>query len=176
MTLAWIPKGILARIQNISCRFLWKGNNQGRIFSWDKWDTIARPRRWGGWGIKRLELLSKALATKLGWQLVHSTNLWTKVSFAKYVSPSHIMDWIRHDQRASSNIFIIWKLVINSINLIQYGLTWRILSGSSIRIGANPWIGCGNAHRLPVDLKHYLAGQGITNICHIADAVHYSMF
>jgi len=26
MSLAWIPKGILSRIQNLCCRFLWKGN------------------------------------------------------------------------------------------------------------------------------------------------------
>lgn len=36
MTLAWIPKGILNRLQSICCRFLWKGNLPGKIFAWDK--------------------------------------------------------------------------------------------------------------------------------------------
>lgn len=55
MTLAWILKGILNRLQSICCIFLWKGNQPGRLFSWVKWDTIEKPKRWGGWGIKRLD-------------------------------------------------------------------------------------------------------------------------
>jgi len=33
MTLAWIPKGILNKIQQICCRFLWRGQNVGRTFA-----------------------------------------------------------------------------------------------------------------------------------------------
>eukprot|EP00253_Pinus_taeda_P021333 PITA_21333 len=75
MSLAWIPRGILARLQKICCRFLWKGNKQGNLFAWVKWETIARPKKWGGWGIKRLDLFAKALAAKLGWQLITSHSL-----------------------------------------------------------------------------------------------------
>ena len=33
----------------------------------------------------------------------------------------------------------------------------------------DPWIGCGNAHRLPQELRAYLTSRGITHINHIAD-------
>eukprot|EP00253_Pinus_taeda_P033341 PITA_33341 len=33
MSLAWIPKGILAQIQNICCRFLWNGYKEGKPFT-----------------------------------------------------------------------------------------------------------------------------------------------
>jgi len=69
------PKGILARLQKIYSKFLWKGNKQGNLFTWVKWDTIARPKKWGGWGIKRLDFFAKALAAKLGWQLITSHSL-----------------------------------------------------------------------------------------------------
>lgn len=75
MTLAWIPRGILNRLQNICCRFVWKGNQPGRLFAWVKWDSIAKPKKWGGWGIKRLDLFSKALAAKLCWQLISTNSL-----------------------------------------------------------------------------------------------------
>eukprot|EP00253_Pinus_taeda_P009728 PITA_09728 len=52
MTLAWIPRGILDRLQKICCRFLWKGNQIGKTFAWTRWETLALPKRWGGWGIK----------------------------------------------------------------------------------------------------------------------------
>lgn len=67
MMLACIPRGILARLQNICCRPLWKGNQPGRIFSWAKWETLVLPKQWGGWGIKRLDVLSKVLVANLGW-------------------------------------------------------------------------------------------------------------
>eukprot|EP00253_Pinus_taeda_P025808 PITA_25808 len=70
MSLAWIPRGILARLQKICCRFLWKGNKQGNLFAWIKWETIARPKKWGGWGIKRLDFFAKALAG-----VTHITNI-----------------------------------------------------------------------------------------------------
>lgn len=86
MSLAWIPRGILDRLQNICCRFLWKGNKQGSLFAWVKWDTIARPKKWGGWGIKILEVFAKALAAKLGCQLITTHSLWTKVVYEKYIA------------------------------------------------------------------------------------------
>eukprot|EP00253_Pinus_taeda_P030027 PITA_30027 len=85
MTLAWILKGILNILQSICCRFLWKGNQLGKLFAWVKWDTIAKPKSWGGWGIKRLDLFSKALAAKLGWQLITSNSLWSRVVQLKYI-------------------------------------------------------------------------------------------
>lgn len=44
MSLAWIPRGILARIQNLCSRFLWRGNQPGRIFAWAKWDPLTLPK------------------------------------------------------------------------------------------------------------------------------------
>jgi len=60
-----------------------------------KWDRIAIPKRWGGWGNKRLDLFSKALATKLGWKLITSNSLWSRVAQEKYIWPMNLMDWFR---------------------------------------------------------------------------------
>lgn len=48
MSPTWIIRGILSRIQNICCRFLWKGKQQGKIFAWEKWESLALPKKWGG--------------------------------------------------------------------------------------------------------------------------------
>jgi len=95
MTLAWIPGGILSRLQSICTRFLWKGHQSGKLFAWVKWDTVVKPKHWGGWGIKRLDLFSNALAAKLGWQLLTSDSLWTRVVQVKYIKSLHLMDWFR---------------------------------------------------------------------------------
>eukprot|EP00253_Pinus_taeda_P032607 PITA_32607 len=71
----------------------------------------------------------------------------------------------RYLSRAGS----IWKAVINIIPLLRDGLTWRIREGNSVRIGQDPWVGCGNAQRLPIDLIGHLKDKGITHIAHIGD-------
>lgn len=44
MTLAWIPRGILAHIQQIYCRFLWNGYKEGKPYAWVGWKQIALPK------------------------------------------------------------------------------------------------------------------------------------
>lgn len=138
MSLAWIPRGILTRLQKICCRFLWKGNKQGNIFAWVKWDTIVRPKKWGGWGIQILDVFAKALASKLGWKLITSRSLWTRVVFEKYIAPENIIGSIRREHRGSGRHSNIWKAVLNSLPLIRGGLTWRIHQGKVVRIGMDP--------------------------------------
>lgn len=83
MSLACLPRGILNRIQNLCCRFLWKGSPRGRIFAWAKWEALSLPKMWGSWGIKRLDDISTAFPAKLGWQLINSNSFWSKVATSK---------------------------------------------------------------------------------------------
>lgn len=64
--IAWIPKGILSRIPQICCRFLWRGNKEGNTFAWVKLEHIALPKKWGIWDMKNLVSFSKALVAKMG--------------------------------------------------------------------------------------------------------------
>lgn len=69
-------------------------------------------------------------------------------------------------------ISIIWKAVMQLMSLIWEGITWRIHLGTLVRIGEDPWIRCGNAHRLPNELKNLITALGITHINHIANGEH----
>jgi len=66
--------------------------------------------------------------------------------------------------------------VLNSISLIQDGLTWRIHDGNAVRIGVDPWIGCGNADKLLAEVIGLLSDQGYTHIGHIADPLNTYLF
>lgn len=94
---------------------------------------------------------------------------------SKYITPSNIIHWIRQNHRNSANISIIWKVVLNTKELIRNGLTWRIRSGAQVRLGVDPWVRCGNAHRLSEELRTYLIEQGITHVCHIVDNAHSTL-
>eukprot|EP00253_Pinus_taeda_P008617 PITA_08617 len=176
MSLPWIPRGILTRIQNLCCRFLWKGKQTGRIFAWANWELLTLPKKWGGWGIKKLEYFSSVMATKLGWQLITSNNLWTMVASSKYIAPLNIMDCLRQTSCSKIGISVIWKAMLNSMPLIRDGLTWRIQASTSVRIELDPWIGGGNAHNLPEELNILLANLGITHISHVTFMERSTLF
>eukprot|EP00253_Pinus_taeda_P003262 PITA_03262 len=169
MTLAWIPRGILNRLQKICARFLWKGHHTGKQFAWVRWATIAKPKRWDGWGIKNLDLFAKALAAKLGWSLLTTDSLWSHVAQAKYIKPLHLMDWFCLQHIPGRNTSNIWKAVLHSLPLLREGITWRIKDGNCMRIGVDPWVGSGNLHRLPEGLLIHLHSRGITHMVHIGD-------
>jgi len=77
MSLSWILKVILNQNFQICFKFLWKGSKDGRAFPWVRWDKITLPKKWGGWGLKKLFHISKDLATKVGWILIDFVILWT---------------------------------------------------------------------------------------------------
>lgn len=67
MALAWIPRNILARLQQLCCKYLWNGHQDKNIFARVNWNKIDLPKKWGGWGLKDLPLFAQALAAKMGW-------------------------------------------------------------------------------------------------------------
>lgn len=62
-----------------------------------------------------------------------------------------------------------FQAVMNALPILREGITWRKNEGNVVRIGTDPWVGCGNAHKLPADLIRYLNSRGITHIKHISD-------
>eukprot|EP00253_Pinus_taeda_P035330 PITA_35330 len=81
MALAWIPRGILVRLRQICCRYLWNGKQDKRVFALISWDNISMPKKWGGWGLKDLTHFAHALAAKFGWTLLTRQNIWTTISY-----------------------------------------------------------------------------------------------
>jgi len=94
------------------------------------------------------------------------------MAISKYISPQNLMEWLRQPQWNYVGKSNIRKVVLQAMPLISDGITWRIHSGAMDRIGIDPWIECGNAHRLPEELRTHLFDKGITHLSHIADNDH----
>eukprot|EP00253_Pinus_taeda_P012292 PITA_12292 len=161
MALAWIPRHTLAWLQQICNRYLWAGSQDKRIFAWIGWQKIAIPKKWGGWGLKDLPLFAQALAAKMSWALITSQNLWTRLSYHKYIWPLDTMDWIRLPAWNSTGASSFWKAIIYSMPMIRDNLAWRIRDGAQARIGIDPWAGSGGRHQLPCELVEYLLTHDI---------------
>lgn len=53
------------------------------------------PQKMWGMGDEFFYCFSQALASKLGWQMITSDNLWIEVVIMKYIIPLPIEEWIR---------------------------------------------------------------------------------
>jgi hypothetical protein len=107
MSLAWIPKGILEKVRCICFRFLWFGTKDHFVFPWVKWEILAAPKLFGGWGLKNIHLFSKTLAAKSCWRWITTYSLWTKVVSRKYINPESVEEWIRRPTKTTSKCSII---------------------------------------------------------------------
>lgn len=176
VVLTWIPKGILHKIKQICSRFLWSGSKEDTVLPWVAWDKIARPKDWGGCGLKSPFDFSKSLAAKSGWRIISSENLWTKVVKRKYIDPIPLEDWIRSPNKKGRNCSVIWKTTTEALKVIEQGLAWRVGNGETLRIGRDPWVGCSEGFALPPDLLTHLDDGGITSLNQIANMEQSSIW
>ena len=118
MALTWVPKGILEKIKRICFNFLWRSKQDKRVCPWALLECIALPKALGGWGLKNIYNFSKALVEKVGWRLINTTSLWTKVVWQKYIAPLSVIYWIQDLVRQGAGISVVWKVVLNSLDVI----------------------------------------------------------
>lgn len=175
MPLAWILKVILSIIQQIFCRFLWKGSKEGHTFAWTRWDLITLPKKWGGWGLKYLSCFSRTLASKLGCKILTTDNLCTKVVTNKYINPLWPIEWIWSPSMNMACISLVWCGILNFVDYVWNGLAWIIGLGWKVHIGKDPWSCYGNAYFLSHGLIRFLEQVGIKTLDHIVDSVNTSI-
>eukprot|EP00253_Pinus_taeda_P020931 PITA_20931 len=97
----------------------------------------------------------------MSWALLTSQNLWTRLSYHKYIWPLDTMDWIRLPTWNSSGASSFWEAIIYSMPMIRDNLAWRIRDGAQARIGIDPWASSGGRNQLPRELVEYLLTHDI---------------
>eukprot|EP00253_Pinus_taeda_P008007 PITA_08007 len=152
--LSWIPKGIMEKIRRLCCSFLWAGTNEKSVLPWVAWDKIARPKEWGGWGIKRLPEFSLSLAAK----------------------SAPLEDWIRSQDKQSKHSSVIWKATVAAFLVIEKGLAWKVGDGQNVRIGRDPWVGCNASYALTPSLLRHLGSKGIYTLNQVEKIGPYSIW
>ena len=124
-------------------------------------EKVARPKEWGGWGIKDLTDFSISLAAKSGWRIIKMENLWTRVVKRKYIDPVPLEEWIRNPAKIKKNVSVVWKATVESFKVIKQGLAWKIGNGGNMKIGKDSWVGCNEKYALSPGLISHLESKGI---------------
>jgi len=121
--LTWVPKGTLDKIRRICSRFLWAGSKENSVLPWVAWKKVARPKEWGGWGIKNLSDFSLSLAAKSGWRIINMENIWSRAVKRKYIDPIPLEEWIRNPNKKGRNVLLVWKATTKAFKIIEQGLS-----------------------------------------------------
>lgn len=73
------------KLEKIQRSFLWTGMEEKKFLSLVNWDTVCFPKTMGDLGIKKINVLNKALIAKVGWNLAKGEANWCHIFRAKYL-------------------------------------------------------------------------------------------
>jgi hypothetical protein len=93
LALSNIPAMILQRIRQLIFGFLWTGCKKKKSFHLCNWNIIARPKLFGGWGLRNLLCFSRAMAANTLWRDLMHDGLWHRVLKSKYLPFVSVERW-----------------------------------------------------------------------------------
>jgi len=164
LSLAKVPTSILNKIQHLMANFVWKGAYKTTGFHLTKWQDIAIPKEFGGWGIMDIFWIAKSLIAKYFWRGLFGNNIWSQILKSKYLKGIDLTSWIRGGIHKSTMASTIWKHFLCSLPLIKQWLAWHIGSGNQVVIGKDPFIGDSTYYKLSDPLIYSLNTHNIFSI------------
>lgn len=134
-----VPSSIVKTIKKYFYNFLWSGSANSEKIPMVAADTISRPCRFGGWGIKDMGIFNIALRIKSLWRSHFGTTLWSSLIHSKYIKLD-VFCWIRNPKLASWNFSPMWRGFMKIFHWIKNDLIWQVGTGELIRVGIDPII------------------------------------
>jgi hypothetical protein len=139
---------VLNKIRKSMFSFLWKGCSEKHHFHLCRWENLAKPKYFGGWGIQNIHLFNKALAANTLWHVLMKDDIWHRVIKDKYLPYCSVTTWLRSTSFQLTSASHTWKNLLKSVHLITHWLSWSPRSGHSCLIGRDMILGLGNTSYL----------------------------
>ncbi|XP_026419470.1 uncharacterized protein LOC113315405 [Papaver somniferum] len=166
------PKAVIKECERIIRNFLWTGDPSVNKLVIVKWEEVNAPLTEGGLGIRRLEVMNKALLLKLLWKIETEDDEWTRFMRAKYKNKNDPFVQ-QHQHLKVSNLIVNgeWHVPDEMKKFFEINELPTIGNGKDKRI----WILKGaratkeNVRKIGFDTvsKCYLCGNGQDNMVHI---------
>jgi hypothetical protein len=81
-----LPKGIHRKMDTIRSRFFWRGAEDTFKYHMIRWDSVCRPKDFGGLVIINTHIFNECLLVKWIWKFYHQAeSLWGRILKAKYM-------------------------------------------------------------------------------------------
>ncbi|XP_062021310.1 uncharacterized protein LOC133737845 [Rosa rugosa] len=136
-----LPMSICNTLDRLNRNFLWGHTEEQKKIHLVKWDTVCKPKCYGGLGLKKTCMMNQALLAKTGWRLLQQEQgLWAQALNKKYLKDDCIMQKLTSPFPSSSST---WKGILYGAQLLPEGSKWRIGSGTQISFWNDNWTGLG---------------------------------
>ncbi|XP_026459379.1 uncharacterized protein LOC113360042 [Papaver somniferum] len=127
------PKRVIKECERIIRNFLWTGDLSHRKQVTLKWDKVCSPLSEGGLGIRRLEVVNKALLMNLFWNIQHGTEEMAKIFQAKFQNKEG--EWIKYFKKST-----IWQGIKGVKIEVHEGTRCLVGNGETISMWKYKWI------------------------------------
>lgn len=94
-----------------------------------KWETLAKYKKLGAWGLKYIMSFSKALTSKSPWRCVEDPGLWGSLVKSKYLKDRAMFKWFGMGMKMKKKPQTFESLLLGKSKLLQLVLVGRLLMG-----------------------------------------------
>ena len=130
-------KKFLARITSIIRAFWWQGvqkEQQKKPIHYRSWNSICKPKKEGGLGIRKLELVNKGILINTAWRLVHDPDsIIAKIIKAKYFPYASLWTAVTYLPKST-----FWASILSIRHHLEKHVTIQLVEGNSL-IWNQPW-------------------------------------
>jgi hypothetical protein len=175
MTLERVPPKIITTLRRLAFNFLWSGQADKHRLHLCSWQTLSKPRRAGGWGLKNLSSFNVALLASTFWRAVTHDSIWHQIIFDKYLDSKPLINWLRKPSIQLKRASPFWKGLVASSQVILHWLRWRPGAGKDIHIGRDMILGLGDRSILSPSLRHHLQTFNISVLAQVRVSIGVSL-
>ncbi|KAJ9681941.1 hypothetical protein PVL29_018030 [Vitis rotundifolia] len=139
MSLFCMPNSVARRLEKLQRDFLWGGGNLERKAHLVNWETVCMDKEKGGLGIRKLNLLNKALLDKWIWRFARAKkDFWKQVLTAKYGQEE--FGW-RTKKAIGAFGVGVWKEILKEAGWCWEKMAFKAGKCTKIRFWTDCWCG-----------------------------------
>ncbi|XP_026410707.1 uncharacterized protein LOC113305930 [Papaver somniferum] len=134
-----MPVSVDKELERIIRNFLWGSSTSVKRRSWVSWSRVNLPKSRGGVGVKKLQLINKALHAKWIWRYgSEKTALWRRIINQKF---GGIIEALFHNHSNKSVCFNLWYGILKSRDFVKTCTSLIVGNGNSIYFWNDVWVG-----------------------------------
>ncbi|XP_020250145.1 uncharacterized protein LOC109827551 [Asparagus officinalis] len=151
------PNSIVHSLESIFANFLWKGK-----LHTINWKDICRPKKEGGFGLRKLNDLCHAAGIKLIWRLITTSTLWSNWMKFRYVRDGNFWDAPAHAMDSGT-----WKFFSGLKSKAMCCIRKSIGNGETTSLWFDPWVLEGRLSDTLYQINPHLTGTEDWSVAHI---------
>ncbi|RVX18958.1 Transposon TX1 uncharacterized 149 kDa protein [Vitis vinifera] len=140
LSLFRMPKLVVKRLEKLQRDFLWGGGSLERKIHLINWAVVCTQKESGGLGIRKIDLLNKALLGKWIWRFaIEEDFFWRKVVGVKYGRLG--FGWRTKEARGTFGVGV-WRDILKESSWCWDNMEFKVGKGTKVSFWTDHW--CGN--------------------------------